>query len=133
MATKMFNGLSMRTSNFLVRNGVELPTPSTMKVDYYDLVTDAERSLDGYNHANVVRMNVRKVMVSWNYLSQDELQLLLQRPTSFYYPITYFDPLDGDFRTITVYNGDRSTEMLSFDFTDYVGDYTGFSLSFIEQ
>ena len=127
----LFNGSSMRTSNFLIVDGVEMPTPSKMGVSYYDLVEETYTDGNGRQHIEFVRFDVRKLFVEWGYLSQEEQAIILNAGRGKgTFNVSFFDPIEQSVSTVEMYRGDRETSMYSF--LEGFADFSGFSLNYVE-
>lgn len=113
-------------------NNVILPEPSGMKVGYSDFDNDGSfRGLTGYMFRDRVRSAVVKIEVSWKYLTDDQLKLILSSIKEVFFDCYYLDPETNAYRTITVYVGDRSTNVYSYRTGG--GEYSDISFSLIER
>lgn len=106
-----------------------MPEPASLKVPISDMDSSSTtRNEQGVLQRDRVREGVRKIQLSWNLLTQADVQTILTavKPASFQF--AYPDPEKGT-QTITAYAGDRSPEMvktlqgyywkLSFDVIEY--------------
>lgn len=97
----------------VIVDGVDLPTPSTYSGATTDIV-DAARNTSGYVVGSMVREDVAKVEMSWNYLTVAQWSTILKLFNStyggkFYQPVEFFNQVTGDWETRTMYPGDRTT------------------------
>lgn len=99
----------------LTINGEDMPSPSSMKVNIFDVSSAADRNAQG----DVVIDRVgtkRKLELRWAYLTPSQLQVLLNAAgTDVFFEAGYPDPLSGGMRTMTCYCGDRATGILRMD------------------
>lgn len=116
--------------------GHDLPDPYSYKGNTADLV-DSGRNVNGVVIGDVVRYDVAKVELKWNYLKASEWAAILQlfnRATggNFYNSVTFFNQGTADWTTRTMYVSDRKASMWRRD--EYTGEiyYTDASLNLIE-
>lgn len=93
--------------------GVPLPTPSTYVGITADIV-DAARNTEGVVVGAVVREDVGKVEMSWNYLTAQQWSTILKLFNSayggsFYQTVEFFNQTTADWETRVMYPGDRTT------------------------
>ena len=87
--------------------GTILPTPSEYTAVQADIV-DSGRNAQGVIVSSVVRSNVAKITMSWKYLTVAQWSAILQVfKANFENAVTYFDQLEGEYQTRTMYIGDR--------------------------
>lgn len=93
-------------------NGVDMPSPSVMKVNLFDVSSAAERNACG--EAVIDRVGTkRRLEIKWAYLSAQDMQRLLAAVGGdTFFEAVYPDPMAGDMRSMTCYCGDRSTGIL---------------------
>lgn len=90
---------------------VDLPTPSTYNGSASTLV-DSSRNSKGVVIAQVIRSDIAKVELSWNYLTREQYSNLckLFEPLyggAFYNKVRFFDTIKGDWNTKIMYVNDR--------------------------
>lgn len=91
--------------------GYELPEPSEYSASTSTLV-DSARNVSGYVIGSVVRNDVAKVELKWNYLTVEQWANVLSLfNSSFYNSVTFFNQSTGDYTTREMYVGDRSAGM----------------------
>ena len=117
--------------------GLDLPEPSTYSGNTSTLV-DSGRNVQGELIASVVREDVAKVELTWNYLTAQQWAAINKKFSgkhggSFVNDVTFYDQTSGDWITRRMYVSDRSAGMWRRDPTtgDILG-WTGCKLSLIE-
>jgi hypothetical protein len=96
--------------------GIELPTPSTY-VGLTSTLVDAGRNVEGYVIGAVIRNDIGKVEMTWNYLTVDQWATILQLFTpalggAFYRDVTFYDQVRATWVTREMYVSDRTTSGL---------------------
>lgn len=113
--------------------GTPLPIPSSYTATTSTLV-DSARNLQGYVIGSVVRNDVAKIELKWNYLStkqwSDILQLFVH---SFYNDVTFYDQTKAAWDTRRMYVNDRKAGIvkMNYDTGEPIG-YSDCSLHLIE-
>jgi len=117
--------------------GLDLPEPSTYSGNTSTLV-DSGRNVQGELIASVVREDVAKVEMTWNYLTAQQWATINKKFSgkhggSFFNDVTIYDQTSGDWITRRMYVSDRSAGMWRRDPTtgDILG-WTNCKLSLIE-
>ena len=96
-------------------NGAAMPTPSTMKVNIFDVSATADRSASGKMIIDRVGTK-RKLELTWAHLTADELSRLLSAVgEETFFTAAYPDPQTGGVRTMSCYCGDRATGVLRME------------------
>jgi len=95
-------------------NGIDLPEPSKYKGNTATLV-DAGRNVEGKMIGSVVRDDVAKVEMVWNYLTVEQWAEVLSLFTisaggSFINPVTFFDQTTGTWVEREMYVSDRNAD-----------------------
>ena len=118
-----------------------LPAPSTYKMTASTLV-DSARNSEGFVIGNVIRSGVRKVEMSWNFLTQEQYSLIAQLfegDDKFFNEVIYYDTITGQMETKQMYVGDRVSDsaqiVASYDNNGNITKINGYanvSLSLIE-
>ena len=93
--------------------GVDLPTPSSY-IGTTSTLVDSGRNAEGYVIGAVVRDDVAKVEMTFNYLPIQEWSNMLKMFSpkfggSFYNEVTFFDETAGDWTTREMYVSDRTS------------------------
>ncbi len=117
--------------------GLDLPEPSTYNGNTATLV-DSGRNVQGELIASVVREDVAKVEITWNYLTARQWAAINKKFSgkhggSFINDVTFYDQTSGDWVTRRMYVSDRSAGMWRRD--PRTGDILGWTnckLSLIE-
>ena len=110
-------------------NGVVLPTPSDYQIGIMDL-SKAERNARGTMIIERIATK-RKIELSWNYLSKDDLSRVLRLVSSVFFTVEYIDPQDNVIKTGTFYCGDRTAGAL--DYRNGVMRYKDIKFNLIER
>ena len=101
-------------------------------------IVDSARNAQGKVVGAVIRDDVGKVTMSWNYLTVKQWADILKcfsisRGGQFYNNVTFFCQDTGDWTTREMYVSDRKADMFRRDpKTGEVLGYTGCSLSLVE-
>jgi hypothetical protein len=95
-------------------NGIDLPEPSKYKGNTATLV-DAGRNVEGKMIGSVVRDDVAKVEMVWNYLTVEQWAEVLSLFTisaggSFINPVTFLDQTTGTWVEREMYVSDRDAD-----------------------
>lgn len=127
-------------------NGYSLPTPSTY-VGNTATIVDSARNVSGYVVGTVIRNDVAKVSMTWNFIKPDEWAAILRlfEPAyggSFYQNVTFLNQTANTYATRLMYVGDRTSSGIFLLYNernapsqDLIGTpmgYRGASLSLIE-
>lgn len=127
-------------------NGVALPTPSTY-IGNTATIVDSARNVEGYVIGTVIRNNVAKISMTWNFLTAQEFSNMLKlfEPAyggSFYNSVTFFNQTSAALETRTMYVSDRTSSGSFLLYNEnnapsssWIGlprGYTGISLSLVE-
>ncbi len=117
--------------------GLDLPEPSTYSGNTSTLV-DSGRNVQGELIASVIREDVAKVEMTWNYLTAQQWAAINKKFSgkhggSFFNDVTFYDQTSGDWITRQMYVSDRNAGVWRRDPTngDILG-WTGCKLSLIE-
>lgn len=110
--------------------GVAFPTPTTLSVSIND-IANAERNTNATMIAERIGTK-RKIELSYVFLTAAQTQSILSTvQASFFFTVTYPDPLTGSNRTMTCYSGDKSVGIV--DILAGVIRFKDIKLSFIER
>lgn len=137
-------------ANLITIGGYVVPTPSTYTANTATIVNSA-RNADGFMTGSVIRDDVAKVSMTWNFLDVQAWAAILQlfdpkygatpNKGKFTRSVTFFNQVSAALETRTMYVSDRNAEsFLLFNeenapSADWIGlprGYTGASLSLIE-
>jgi len=117
---------------------VDLPTPSTYDGSASTLV-DSSRNSKGVVITQVIRSDIAKVELSWNYLTREQYATLCQlfEPLyggAFYNKVKFFDTIKGDWNTKIMYCGDRkfNTANITLDSQGRPIGFKGVKISLID-
>lgn len=92
----------------------EIPDPSAVTVSINPLHGEATgRTDDGLMHTEIIHLGKRKIEITYNILSQEQLTTLCGLLMTQYYTFTYpCDPVEGN-KTIECYGTTLSQELYS--------------------
>lgn len=92
-------------------NGVELPEPSSYEGTTSTIV-DSGRNVQGKFVGAVVRNDVAKVTMSWNYLTAKQWATILSLFTAnFYCSVRFYNQVTAEYTTRQMYVSDRTAGM----------------------
>lgn len=112
-------------------NGVEITAPTVFQVSFKDLDSDkTARNANGYMMRDRIRGAMRTLHFEFGPLKSSEIKTILQAVSAVSISAYYPDPMDGEWKTRTVYAGDRATKAL-YNFNDDM--WTGLSFDLIED
>ena len=115
----------------------EFPEPSKYSGNTATIV-DSARNAQGYTVGAVIRDDIGKVEMSWNYLTVKQWADILKcfsiaRGGNFYNNVTFFCQDTGDWTTRQMYVSDRKADVFRrHPETGEILGYTGASLSLVE-
>lgn len=115
----------------------EFPEPSKYSGNTATIV-DSARNAQGYTVGAVIRDDIGKVEMSWNYLTVKQWADILKcfsiaRGGNFYNNVTFFCQDTGDWTTRQMYVSDRKADVFRRDpKSGEILGYTGASLSLVE-
>ena len=96
----------------LLVNGVEVASPSEMRVSVYDVASAADRNAKGDVVIDRVAVK-RKLELKWAHLSAAQMSALLAAVgDEAFFQATYPDPATGAARMMTCYAGERAAAVL---------------------
>jgi hypothetical protein len=93
-------------------DGYDIPTPSEYSVGVMD-ITKAERNANGTMIIEKIATK-RKIELNYKYLSNSDLQSLLNKISPTFFSVAYPDSLTGAIRTATFYVGDRTAGAIDY-------------------
>lgn len=114
-------------------NGVELPEPSSYEGTTSTIV-DSGRNVQGKVVGAVVRNDVAKVTMSWNYLTAKQWATILSLFTAnFYCSVRFYNQVTAGYTTRQMYVSDRTAGMWRRSpINGNVMGWTGAKLSLVE-
>lgn len=114
-------------------NGVELPEPSSYEGTTSTIV-DSGRNVQGKVVGSVVRHDVAKVTMSWNYLAAKQWATILSLfTTNFYCSVRFYNQTTAGYTTRQMYVSDRTAGMWRRSpINGNVMGWTGAKLSLVE-
>lgn len=112
------------------------PEPSTYSATTSTIV-DSGRNVEGYVIGAVIRDDVAKISMTWNYISaQDWANILAQfsptRGGSFYNDVTFYLQDTNSWVTRQMYVNDRQADVFLRDKAGNIRGYTGATLALIQ-
>lgn len=109
-------------------DNVDMPTPSSFEWGIQSVSSgESGRTEDGLMHVNLVTRK-RKISISYNGASMDDVSTVLQAINPEYFDVYYFDPLVNDYVTKTFYVGDRSAPFKIFWLNEKRVDHLSFDI-----
>lgn len=114
----------------------DFPEPSTYSATTSTIV-DSGRNVEGYVIGAVIRDDVAKISMTWNYISaQDWANILAQfspaRGGSFYNNVTFYLQDTNSWVTRQMYVNDRQADVFLRDKAGNIRGYTGATLALIQ-
>jgi len=108
------------------------PEPTTYSGTTSTMI-DSGTSVSGHLLGSIVREEVARISLSWNFLSVEEWAKINQLfKVSYEYLVRFFDQTKGDWGERTMYASDRSAGMWRRDDEGNVLGWTGCSLELTE-
>lgn len=123
-------------TNLVAIGNFDFPMPSTYEGNTADLV-DSARNVNGVVIGAVIRSDVAKVSMTWNYLTTAQWAEMLKKFNpkyggSFYNNVTFLNQSSGEYETRSMYVSDRKANLLWRDkYGNFIG-YQNCSLNLIE-
>lgn len=116
--------------------GYDVPAPSTYAATTATVV-DSARNAKGYMVGAVIRPDVAKISLSWNYIEAQAWADLLARFDSkrcgkFINSVTFFNQDTNAWETRQMYVSDRVSQIFLRDKSGNIRGYTNVSLSLVE-
>lgn len=112
-------------------DGNPIPTPSGAPVEIIPLEGPATgRTRDGLMHTEIIHLGKRKVSLSYDYISAEQLRTILSAINQQYYTFTFYDPEAG-ISTIECYK--PPTKSTLYHGVLYNGMWKDVSISMIER
>ena len=115
--------------------GYDVPYPSSYKMTSTTLV-DSGRNSQGIVVSNLVREGIRKLELTWKWLSAQNLQDIMSiiENNSFKLNVVYYDTILGDFSSKEFYSGDRVSisAKQSLDVNGKIVGYENVKISLVE-
>ncbi len=109
-------------------NGVAIPTITSYKLEMADLDSDnSTRSESGDLNRDVIRLDIATIAFSCS-LTGAELDTVVAAMAADEFPVTFRAPVQGGYKTATMYAGNRSINLL----TDTPQERWEFSVSLVE-
>ena len=72
-------GTEISTGNYTSSDLANFPTPSTISRTLHDVDKDPFTDLKGYTHRNRVRSDIEDITLTYNILSDDDMEYILNR------------------------------------------------------
>lgn len=112
------------------------PEPSTYSATT-STVVDSGRNVEGYVIGAVIRDDIAKVEMTWNYISaQDWANILSKFSTArggaFYNDVTFYLQDTNSWVTRQMYVSDRTADVFLRDKSGNIRGYTGAAMSLVE-
>lgn len=117
--------------------GIELPTPAKDGIQYteQDLSQNDYRDGKGYLHKKTVRWGVRRLDVSWDNLSSEEIRLIrsLTKGNEYFTLEYYSDALDHKGVINECYSSDYKYTLRTVTKNGKSARYSSVTLAFVER
>lgn len=116
--------------------GYDIPDPSTYAATT-STVVDSGRNVEGYWVGSVIRDDIAKIEMSWNFITVQDWANILSlfsraRGGDFVNSVTFFCQDTGMWETRQMYVNDRKANVFLRDKSGNIRGYTGASLNLIE-
>lgn len=116
--------------------GYDLPDPSKYS-GTTSTVVDSGRNVEGYMVGAVIRDDIGKVEMSWNFITVEAWANILKlfsikRGGSFINEVTFFSQDTGEWETRQMYVNDRKAQIFLRNPDGSIRGYQGASLNLIE-
>ena len=117
-------------------NGYNFPSPSTYSATTSTIV-DSARNVKGYIIGAVIRDDVAKISMTWNFISAQNWANIMKcfsptRGGAFYNDVTFFLSDTNSWVTREMYVSDRNASIFLRNKDGSIKGYTGASLNLIE-
>jgi hypothetical protein len=96
--------------NLVWVNDIELPEPSSFEANTATII-DSARNLNGVVVGTILRSDVAKVTLSWNFLTPTQWGTILSATSSFYCDVFYYSQTAAGWETRHMYVSDRNATM----------------------
>ena len=122
---------------FITVAGYPYPDPSEYEANTATFV-DAGRNVNGVTIGAVIREDVAKVSMKWNFVRADEWAKMLQKWSkkfggSFYSKVEFFNQDTNNWETRTFYVNDRKASVYLRDKAGKILGYKNPSMNLIEK
>lgn len=118
---------------FLQVNGVDIPTPKRGVSIVVSTAVDAGRNVNGEVVGQPVGRDLYKIDgLEWPWLTAAQWRTLLSAISSFFFNVTFTDPVTNSRRTIEMYCGDRSAEPYWLDSSGSPTHYLNCKVNFVD-
>lgn len=97
--------------SYIKINGVDLPYPKRGVKPVVTTIVNAGRNANGVVVGQRIGRDQYKIdTLEWSWLTAEQWSQILSLISSFYFNVTFPDPVTGSPRTVKMYCGDRSAE-----------------------
>ena len=118
---------------YLAINGYELPPPRRGVSIVVSTIVDAGRDANGAVVGQRVGRDQYKIDgLEWPWLSAAEWRSILNAMRSFFFFVTFIDPVSNSPRTVKMYCGDRSAEPYYVDRNEHPTHYRNCKVNLID-
>ncbi|QBO35374.1 hypothetical protein EQG49_02280 [Periweissella cryptocerci] len=117
---------------YLQINGVNVATPTEMKVTLNDIDAKSGRTASGKMKRDRITTK-RKLEIKWGNLSESQMSAIMTASSGQYFNVTYLDPAIAGMATRSFYAGDMGGDI--FSFVDKFNNvrWSGLSINYIEM
>ena len=123
---------TLDTKGYWTVNGTPIYVPQGCKVEHSNVVSsDSGRDESGYMHITWLRRDVRKVYLTWNYLTGSELAYMMNLMQGKEFTFKFLN--NSSTASISGYVGESSYE--HYNYSSFYNDkvYKNFSINVIEK
>ncbi len=122
----------LATNGWWAVNGTPIYTPSEVEIQHDNMVSsDTGRTEDGGMHITWIRSDLRKVNMTFKYLTGNEVNMMVNLMQGKQFTFTYYD---NGLVSITAYVGKNSYKQHNLTlYADEGGLYTDFKINVIEM
>lgn len=100
----------MSLRNLVYVDGSALPEPSAFEANTATIV-DSARDVNGVVVGAVIRRDVAKITLTWNFLTPSQWAEVLRLTSAFYLDVFYYSQSAGGWETRHMYVSDRNAGM----------------------
>lgn len=105
-----------KTCNFIQINGKQFPAPKRYPGMIVTTAVDAARNANNKTVGNKIgRDNYKVDNLEWPYLDAATWSAMLKEFKNFFVTVKFWDMVENDWITLTMYPGDRTAEVFKLD------------------
>lgn len=105
-----------KTCNFIQINGKSFPAPKRYPGMVVTTAVDAARNANNKVVGNKIgRDNYKIDKLEWAYLDAKTWSAMLKEFKEFFVTVRFWDMVENDWKTLTMYPGDRTADVFKID------------------